>query len=600
MKLLLIILVYMLNTVTANEVGQPFLKLGNPTDIKHGSMSADGKYLLTSSEELICNLTMWDLEKKQIINQFKSPIDSLSTFALSKDGTFTIFGSDNGEMLLFNNKTWKTIQTFNEDNKSIKALLFVSNDKYIISSTSDKTLKKWDINGSKLVQSIKTKETYVSLFLKDEKHLYASYRVEHSALIDIDTLKIVKSFDKKIVGATKLEGEYTIFINSGGGEFNDELAILNTDTNKSINLGINSIFIQQNPFVYMTTDYKYLIYKNGIERLVMLDINKWVEEVKSKAYTKRVYSIASTRDNHYLAVAGEDGDIYVWDIQTGARIHTLHGTYGNIRLLFTTHDNTHLLSANGDKNIMYWDIHSGKLLKEYKKEISIENLVEITKDDKYLVLTANNTIKLLDIKTGKLIDNNIKEIKKFKTIINQNNKYTFLDNYKNSTELYETNLLLDVVNTKTSTVIQTIEYNTGLIVSSTTTSDGKYIFTGDSNGVVRLYNVSNGKFIKDILNHKSSILEIHITHDDKYLISSSYDGDTKIWDVQAKKVVLDIANFDDGEWVAITPDGYFNASKNGAKHLTMLTKPMSITSIDDYYKKFYRPDIVKAMLDGKR
>ena len=54
----------------------------------------------------------------------------------------------------------------------------------------------------------------------------------------------------------------------------------------------------------------------------------------------------------------------------------------------------------------------------------------------------------------------------------------------------------------------------------------------------------------------------------------------------------------DGEWLSITPEGYFNASKNGAKHLNILTGPMEVSSIDQFYDKFYKPEIVAAALKG--
>ena len=56
--------------------------------------------------------------------------------------------------------------------------------------------------------------------------------------------------------------------------------------------------------------------------------------------------------------------------------------------------------------------------------------------------------------------------------------------------------------------------------------------------------------------------------------------------------------FDDGEWIVITPEGYFNASPNGAKNLNVRIGN-NVYSIDQFYARFYRPELVQLVLAGK-
>jgi hypothetical protein len=57
-------------------------------------------------------------------------------------------------------------------------------------------------------------------------------------------------------------------------------------------------------------------------------------------------------------------------------------------------------------------------------------------------------------------------------------------------------------------------------------------------------------------------------------------------------------NIDDGEWVIITPDGYYNASLNGGKYLSVRDGE-NVYGIENYRSKFFRPDIVQARLRGQ-
>jgi hypothetical protein len=60
-----------------------------------------------------------------------------------------------------------------------------------------------------------------------------------------------------------------------------------------------------------------------------------------------------------------------------------------------------------------------------------------------------------------------------------------------------------------------------------------------------------------------------------------------------------MVSFTDGEWVIITPEGYFNASPNGAENLNVRIGN-EVYSIDQFYNKFYRPKLVELALAGKK
>jgi hypothetical protein len=66
----------------------------------------------------------------------------------------------------------------------------------------------------------------------------------------------------------------------------------------------------------------------------------------------------------------------------------------------------------------------------------------------------------------------------------------------------------------------------------------------------------------------------------------------------AKSDIAKLYAFTDGEWIVITPEGYFNASPNGAKHLNVRVGN-NVYGIDQFYSKFYRPELVQLALAGK-
>ena len=61
--------------------------------------------------------------------------------------------------------------------------------------------------------------------------------------------------------------------------------------------------------------------------------------------------------------------------------------------------------------------------------------------------------------------------------------------------------------------------------------------------------------------------------------------------------LADLYAFEDGEWIVITPDGYYNASANGDKYLNVRVGN-TIYGIENYREAFFRPDLVKLALAG--
>jgi len=66
---------------------------------------------------------------------------------------------------------------------------------------------------------------------------------------------------------------------------------------------------------------------------------------------------------------------------------------------------------------------------------------------------------------------------------------------------------------------------------------------------------------------------------------------------KTKQKLADFYAFEDGEWVIITPDGYYNASANGEKHLNVRVGA-NVYGIENYRETFFRPDLVKLTIAG--
>lgn len=130
--------------------------------------------------------------------------------------------------------------------------------------------------------------------------------------------------------------------------------------------------------------------------------------------------------------------------------------------------------------------------------------------------------------------------------------------------------------------------------------DGKYILAAQANGDISMWQVKTQKKVKVIhQEHLAPTTSLRFSKYGNFIVSTTTDGQLKTFDIKTQKKVASTFYSDDAEWITITPEGYFDASANGAKYLNVLTSPMEVTSVDAYYETFYRPDIVAASLQDK-
>ena len=100
------------------------------------------------------------------------------------------------------------------------------------------------------------------------------------------------------------------------------------------------------------------------------------------------------------------------------------------------------------------------------------------------------------------------------------------------------------------------------------------------------------------LGHTDWVYSVTFSPDGRFAMSQSADTTTRLWDINTGREIAQFIGFTDGEWIAFTPEGYYNSSLNGHKYLN-IRMGMKVYSIDQFYDVFYRPDIVMAKLKGE-
>jgi len=121
-------------------------------------------------------------------------------------------------------------------------------------------------------------------------------------------------------------------------------------------------------------------------------------------HTREVNDVALIRDGMQVISASEDQTLKVWDLASGALIHTLEGHAASIDAVAVTRGGTQAVSNSCDGTLKVWDLASGTLLRTVESHTDEESAVAVTPDGAQAVSTSRDrTLMVWDLASGRLV-----------------------------------------------------------------------------------------------------------------------------------------------------------------------------------------------------
>ncbi len=193
-------------------------------------------------------------------------------------------------------------------------------------------------------------------------------------------------------------------------------------------------------------------------------------------------AIDITPDEKWLAACGDMNYIQLFDItQESPQPLHLKGHKGIVWTVSFMPDNKGLISAGADSSVIYWDLEGKKPNTVYKGKSRIKH-IEVNPKGSLIVMG------------------------------NDKGEVTLLDRNSN----YEPSVIMD----HKGKSVHTVAFS----------NDGKYVVSGDVNGVVKVYSLEEHKIVAVMMDHKARINDIKFSKDNKLMATASFDGTVRLWD----------------------------------------------------------------------
>ncbi len=511
---------------------------------------------------------LWDTKKGSIVQKFtmrEMPQTSVNvnSVAISLDGKKVLTGdegynSTSGEIILWDSKTGNEIHRMKGHKGAISKVLFTPNNRFAISASYDSTLKLWDLNSGKNIKTYSgsggSSSIFATAYTPDGRYLLTAGKSNNLDIWEPKSGRLIK------------------ILKGHKAPVNDIRVSL--DSRYALSIDIET---------------RYAKLWNLEEGLEILSIRP-----PSTAYTN--YIAISPGSRFLLKVSDLGNTLTLFKLSNGQPVSTFTGIdFGFAELSFSIDGKFLLVDNPSELKFRVLELASGTTILSGRSGIA---------DTEYLLQKTPSAISLSF--HGQKVE--------FLTL-HPNHKlrpYYGLDAFPvkwdrkiyspdRSHSLYHLNssetgakLCISEIGTNSTYMLGKARAY-GLAFSP----DGHFAVSGGDDQIVSYWDLKTRQLLWSSKGHHGTVYSASFSPDGQFVTTGSRDGTVKIWNTNTGTKIATLQSSTDDEWIAYTPDGYYQTSPEGTNIIHWVANNDTETfTFEQFESQFRKPGIIKSRLAG--
>lgn len=581
--------------------------VGHNYYVNSAVFSPDGKYILSGSDSISDMVRLWEAKSGKELHQFSGHIASIKAVNFSPDGTLAIAGGADKIIHLWNINSGEEVKKFAGHSASITSVNFSPDGKLVVSNSYDDTLRIWNTLTGEQIRSFDSKDNnQISSFSPDGKFvLFSGYsrKVHIRDITSGNEVAMLQGHSAKI--GTAMFSPDSKYILTGSDDFTLKVWDFKSGLTVKTFQGYTSPVFS----TIFSPDGKYAL-TGGIDKTLRLwDMLTGKQLRQFRGHTDIVNMAAFSPDGNYLASCSRDTTVRLWDVISGEELNNFKGHDKWVTSVSFSSDGKLLVSGSEDSTVRVWNISESKISEVFSDHSGPiygvgfrpnENIVLSANIDRYKTMRDTLTLNIYNADSGDKIRSyvNLSEDYPSRVQFSKDGKFALSAHKSRNSSHQNIKYNLRLWDVSSGNGIISFTGHTGAVRTLDISSDSKFALSGGEDKTTRLWDMSDGRERASFTNKLALVTSVAFSPDVNKILSGDYNGVTHLIDIVESKGLASFIGFSDGEWITITPEGYYNSSLNGAKHLN-IRQGLAVYGIDQFYDVFYRPDIVKAKLAGE-
>jgi WD40 repeat protein len=259
-------------------------------------------------------------------------------------------------------------------------------------------------------------------------------------------------------------------------------------------------------------------------------------------------TVAFSSDGQFILAGSGDNTAILFDAKTGREIRKFKKTFSTCTSCITdaaiTPDNKYVLLTCSD-SIKMFDRSSGSLVREFYGQGSPEK-ISVSADSKYVCCIEYGSVEAWDIKSGRIVlkAGDYSDNKVMAAAISPDGKQVITGSEKRVADGWDfasgkkIMTLKGYLNQVDERILtNSYMYWAALVNEAKLSPDGKFIAVGRTGNNAKLIDFQTGKVFKTLRGHDGMVISLNFSRDGKYLATGGLDGKAIVWNIETGDTV---------------------------------------------------------------